>query len=58
MVLTIRNGVSPRRDKRESTNIGLSTCQKILEYHSGSFESGEERNEFTARIRLPFEECP
>lgn len=54
LCLTIRNSVSPSRDHRESTNIGLSTCQRILQYHGGSFESEETTGTFTVRIVLPF----
>ena len=52
-VLTVKNSVSPLRDKRESTGIGLNTCRGILQYHGGRFETREENGVFTAELRLP-----
>ena len=51
--LTITNTVSALRDRRESTNIGLNTCRRILRMHGGSFETREENSLFTAELRLP-----
>ena len=51
--LHIANHVSPSRDKRESTRIGLNTCQRIMEYHSGTFEYAEENGVFAVTLTLP-----
>lgn len=51
--LRIVNHVSPSRDKRESTRIGLNTCQRIMEYHSGIFEYTEENGVFAITLTLP-----
>ena len=51
--LTITNTVSSQRDRRESTNIGLNTCRRILRMHDGCFETTESDGLFTVDIRLP-----
>ena len=51
--LLLSNAVSGRRDRKESTNIGLNTCSRILHMHNGSFEKTEENNIFTVSINLP-----
>ena len=53
--LRIANHVSPLRDKRESTRIGLNTCARVMEYHGGSFLSTEENGIFTVILTLPLE---
>lgn len=54
-VITISNAISPQRDRRESTNIGLNTCRRILRTHGGRFETREEEGIFTAELRLPLQ---
>lgn len=51
--LTLLNHISPQRDKRESTNIGLSTCRRVLQYHGGSFETAEQDSVFRVTVILP-----
>lgn len=51
--LTITNTVSDLRDRRESTNIGLNTCRRIMRMHSGSFETKESDGVFSVNLRLP-----
>ena len=51
--LQVSNHISPLRDKRESTNIGLNTCARVMEYHNGTFTSTEENGVFTAALTLP-----
>ena len=51
--LTLSNVVSPQRDAKESTNIGLNTCRRILDMHRGSFETAEENGIFTVCLELP-----
>ncbi len=54
--LTVMNTVSAQRDRRESTNIGLNTCRRIMRMHSGSFETRENDSVFYAELRLPLED--
>ena len=54
--LRVTNTVSKARDQRQSTNIGLNTCQRILSMHSGSFECRENGALFEVRIGLPMKD--
>ena len=51
--ITVTNGVSPQRDRRESTNLGLNTCRRVFRLHGGGFETTEEDGTFTVRMTLP-----
>lgn len=51
--LTITNRISPQRDKRESSNIGLNTCRKIIRYHGGTFSAEEIAGRFQVLLTLP-----
>lgn len=51
--LCLTNGVFSQREKRESTNIGLHTCEKILCCHGGTFSCGEQDGRFRAELTLP-----
>ena len=51
--LQVVNHISPFRDKRESTNIGLNTCVRVMEYHNGTFTFTEESDIFTATLTFP-----
>ena len=53
-LLTLVNTVSSQRESRESTNIGLNTCRRIMRMLGGSFEAKEDEGVFTAELRLPF----
>ena len=53
--LELANAVSPRRDKRESTNIGLNTCRRIVQYHGGTFQTEEADGRFQATVTLPLD---
>ena len=53
-LLTIANVVSSQRESKESTNIGLNTCRRIMRMLGGSFETNEIAGVFTAELRLPF----
>ena len=53
--LSIRNGIAPDQDKNKSTEIGLHTCRRILQYHGGSFEAKAEGSEFSVVLTLPLE---
>ena len=54
--LRISNHVSLLREKRESTNIGLNTCARVMEYHQGAFTAIEENGVFTVILTLPLGE--
>lgn len=56
IVLTLENTVSPQRDRKESTNIGLNTCSRILRMHGGRFDTTEDSGVFTAVVCIPFTE--
>lgn len=53
LCLTLSNHISPHRNKRESTNIGLNTCQRVLQYHGGSFQTEEIDGQFWVIVVLP-----
>ncbi|MBE6909895.1 MAG: HAMP domain-containing histidine kinase [Ruminococcaceae bacterium] len=52
-VLELKNHVSPQRDAKESTNIGLNTCRRILEYHGGAYACAEADGVYTVCLSLP-----
>ncbi len=54
VLLTLTNTVSSGRESRESTNIGLNTCRRIMKMLGGSFETEEAGGVFNAEVRLPF----
>ncbi len=53
LCLRLINGISPRRDRRESTNIGLNTCRRILQLHGGTFAATETEGVFRITLMLP-----
>ena len=53
IVLVITNTVAAQRDQKESTNIGLNTCRRILRMLDGYFETKKSDYIFTTEIRLP-----
>ena len=53
--LILKNGIPSQMDKKESTNIGLNTCKRILKYHNGSFETEVTEKSFCARVCLPIQ---
>ena len=56
--LCISNAISADLARRESTKIGLRTCEKIMEAMGGSFTTLSENGRFAAEMRLPAEEGP
>lgn len=56
--LELINAISPQRDKKESTNIGLNTCRRIVQYHGGSFQAEETDGRFRVTVTLPMNENP
>ncbi len=51
--IQVTNHIRDRKDRTESTQIGLKTCRKIIENHGGSFTWKQENNEFMITITLP-----
>lgn len=56
--LCISNAISADLARKESTKIGLRTCEKIMEAMGGSFTTLSENGRFAAEMRLPAEEGP
>ena len=53
LLLTILNGIASDREKKDSTQIGLNTCRRIIEFHNGTFSATENHMIFTVAIELP-----
>jgi signal transduction histidine kinase len=51
--ITLENAIDPNLKARESTKIGLTTCQRAFDYHGGSFKAEEAVKSFKALVRLP-----
>ncbi|MBQ6206512.1 MAG: HAMP domain-containing protein, partial [Oscillospiraceae bacterium] len=51
--LRIVNDISPFRDCKESNNIGLNTCRRIIKMHGGEFEFAEDGGKFAEKMILP-----
>ena len=51
--IQVTNHIRDRKDHPESTQIGLKTCQKIMENHGGNFNWKQENHEFMITITLP-----
>ena len=56
--LCVSNAVSTSLSPRESTKIGLRTCEKIMSAMGGSFETRTENGHFAAELRLPAQAEP
>lgn len=52
-VLTVENKIGLNRERRDSTSIGLNTCDRIVKYHGGKFETQENDNVFSVKISMP-----
>lgn len=51
--LTIENGIVADRQKKDSTQIGLNTCRRIIEFHGGTFFALEQKQTFAVTFELP-----
>lgn len=52
-VNTVRTGQA----KRESTKLGLHTCEKIMKEHGGSFHAAEENKKFYVELCFQLKDC-
>ncbi len=55
LIITISNEIRKDSVFLESTNIGLKTCQKIVEQMNGTFEIQKTRANFSVRVTFPME---
>ena len=53
MDLTFKDMNVSQMKRKESTNIGLNTCNRIIRMHKGTFLASEENNCFRVDILLP-----
>lgn len=53
LYIRIRNHIKPMNSLKESTQIGLRTCQKIMTEHKGSFRWFREEDYFTVELCFP-----
>ena len=53
LVICLKNSMAADESERESTNIGLKTCETILERHGGTFRCGKKGRLFKAEVRIP-----
>ena len=51
--IILKNDIRPDPNPVESTNIGLKTCERIVELMGGTFRTAKEKNVFLAELRLP-----
>ena len=51
--IQVTNHIRDRKDRTESTQIGLKTCRKIIENHGGMFTWEQQNNDFVITITLP-----
>ena len=51
--LEITNLIPSQQTRKESSNIGLATCRRIIRYHDGSFSAGQDGRVFRVEILLP-----
>lgn len=51
--IQIRNHIKPMHSLKESTQIGLRTCQRIMGEHKGSFSWFQEGEYFTVELNFP-----
>lgn len=56
--LSFTNGIVEEDTEKESTGIGLKTCEKIMQKHSGSLVTQVKDHTFMTRILLPLIHMP
>lgn len=52
LIIIFSNIILQTRNKNESTNIGLNTCKRIMEYHKGLFEASEKNGVFESMLKF------
>lgn len=53
LYIYIKNQIKPGKNSRESTQIGLRTCRRIIEEHRGVFAWYQEKEYFHVEMTLP-----
>ena len=51
--IQLTNHIRDRKERTESTQIGLKTCRKIIENHGGMFTWEQQEDDFVITITLP-----
>ena len=51
--IILKNRIRPDPNPVESTNIGLKTCERIVQLMGGTFRTAKEKTVFLAELRLP-----
>lgn len=57
LYIRIQNHIKPMNSLKESTQIGLRTCQKILTEHRGNFRWFQEADYFTVELSFPLQKA-
>ncbi len=53
LIMTARNRIKPVDKTKDSNEIGLVSCQKIIEQHNGALKISEQEETFILQIELP-----
>ncbi|MNW65982.1 hypothetical protein D3C74_444120 [compost metagenome] len=53
LIMTARNRIKPVDKTKDSNEIGLVSCQKIIEQHNGTLKISEQGETFILQIELP-----
>jgi len=55
IVISMSNKTRIEQAKNDSTNIGLITCRRIIEFHGGHFKTTEQDQCFEVTVSIPLE---
>lgn len=53
LIVTTRNRIKPVDKTKDSNEIGLVSCQKIIEQHNGTLKISEQEDTFILQIEMP-----
>ncbi|WP_342554253.1 HAMP domain-containing sensor histidine kinase [Paenibacillus sp. FSL R7-0652] len=53
LIMTARNQIRPVDKTKDSSEIGLVSCQKIIDQHNGTLKVSRQADTFTLQIELP-----
>ena len=53
LLIRFENRISRNHSDKKSSNIGLKTCEKIMDEHKGTFEYGQQGETFRIELSLP-----